>query len=247
MLGDNSFGNLTLRPKISVQTPPRQFPLAVFSIISPPAENAECYGREEVNSLMERSVQRPEPRRRRRPALSCIECRRRKIKCDRNNPCNHCVSAGSQCAYSGHGSAPNAQYQPQQGRSRDPRSSSLNHAFASLPQIQRNGTASQFPEDSPHSSGSQAVTPKTFTQDAVERDRGLPLNASQDVEQELLDLTRRVQALEESGSNLTHRLSDTVLTFQSGLQESHLTIEKTRISNRGLWIAMTQKVLCILN
>jgi hypothetical protein len=29
-------------------------------------------------------------RKRRRPALSCIECRRRKIKCDRNHPCNHC-------------------------------------------------------------------------------------------------------------------------------------------------------------
>ena len=32
-------------------------------------------------------------RKRRRPALSCIECRRRKVKCDRNFPCNHCVSS----------------------------------------------------------------------------------------------------------------------------------------------------------
>ena len=31
------------------------------------------------------------PRKRRRPALSCVECRRRKIKCDRRTPCNHCV------------------------------------------------------------------------------------------------------------------------------------------------------------
>ncbi|KIW15897.1 hypothetical protein PV08_05947 [Exophiala spinifera] len=38
-------------------------------------------------------------RRRRRPALSCLECRRRKIKCDRNEPCTHCVSAKIECTY----------------------------------------------------------------------------------------------------------------------------------------------------
>ena len=40
------------------------------------------------------------PRKRRRPALSCIECRRRKIKCDRNMPCNHCTqSKNAACSY----------------------------------------------------------------------------------------------------------------------------------------------------
>lgn len=39
-------------------------------------------------------------RKRRRPALSCIECRRRKIKCDRNNPCNHCKQTkNAVCVY----------------------------------------------------------------------------------------------------------------------------------------------------
>lgn len=39
-------------------------------------------------------------RKRRRPALSCIECRRRKIKCDRNHPCNHCKQTkNSTCIY----------------------------------------------------------------------------------------------------------------------------------------------------
>lgn len=39
-------------------------------------------------------------RKRRRPALSCIECRRRKIKCDRNLPCNHCKQTkNSNCVY----------------------------------------------------------------------------------------------------------------------------------------------------
>ena len=39
-------------------------------------------------------------RKRRRPALSCVECRRRKIKCDRNSPCNHCKqSKKAVCIY----------------------------------------------------------------------------------------------------------------------------------------------------
>lgn len=40
------------------------------------------------------------PKKRRRPALSCIECRRRKIKCDRNMPCNHCTQTkNAVCSY----------------------------------------------------------------------------------------------------------------------------------------------------
>lgn len=38
-------------------------------------------------------------RKRRRPAFSCIQCRRRKIKCDRNVPCNHCTISHYTCTY----------------------------------------------------------------------------------------------------------------------------------------------------
>lgn len=37
--------------------------------------------------------------RRRRPALSCISCRRRKIKCDRGHPCGQCVAIKGHCAF----------------------------------------------------------------------------------------------------------------------------------------------------
>jgi hypothetical protein len=30
---------------------------------------------------------------------SCLECRRRKIKCDRNHPCSYCIKVGIQCMY----------------------------------------------------------------------------------------------------------------------------------------------------
>jgi hypothetical protein len=39
-------------------------------------------------------------RQRRRPALSCVECRRRKIKCDRKTPCSNCLQYKSTiCTY----------------------------------------------------------------------------------------------------------------------------------------------------
>lgn len=41
------------------------------------------------------------PRKRRRPALSCEQCRRRKIKCDRTYPCGQCLqSKTASCTYS---------------------------------------------------------------------------------------------------------------------------------------------------
>lgn len=39
------------------------------------------------------------PRRRRRPARSCEECRRRKVRCDRKQPCCHCSLTQTACFY----------------------------------------------------------------------------------------------------------------------------------------------------
>lgn len=45
-------------------------------------------------------------RRRRRPARSCDECRRRKIKCNRQMPCNHCTATRKHCVFSNASSRP---------------------------------------------------------------------------------------------------------------------------------------------
>lgn len=44
-----------------------------------------------------RHQSRPRPR----PVLSCLRCRRRKVKCNREFPCKQCISAGhaEQCSY----------------------------------------------------------------------------------------------------------------------------------------------------
>jgi hypothetical protein len=43
----------------------------------------------------------PQKSRRQRAILSCLECRRRKLKCDRLAPCNRCIKGGisETCAY----------------------------------------------------------------------------------------------------------------------------------------------------
>lgn len=46
------------------------------------------------------------PKKHRRPALSCVQCRRRKVKCDRNIPCNRCTqSKNTVCQYDPEGPA----------------------------------------------------------------------------------------------------------------------------------------------
>jgi len=40
------------------------------------------------------------PRKRRRPALSCHECQRRKVRCDHNHPCGPCARHKAECVYS---------------------------------------------------------------------------------------------------------------------------------------------------
>lgn len=42
----------------------------------------------------------PKPTRRRmRMITSCLECRRRKLKCDKSQPCGHCLKNGRECHY----------------------------------------------------------------------------------------------------------------------------------------------------
>ncbi len=45
-------------------------------------------------------------------ARSCVTCRRRKVKCDKQNPCSNCTKAGSACVFPAPGRAPR---RPRQG------------------------------------------------------------------------------------------------------------------------------------
>lgn len=44
---------------------------------------------------------------------SCVTCRRRKVRCDKKNPCNNCTKAGIECVFPGPGRAPRKPRKPQ--------------------------------------------------------------------------------------------------------------------------------------
>jgi len=52
------------------------------------------------DALPQVTILPPSTKKRRRPALSCEQCRRRKVRCDRLSPCTTCVQAGNrECSY----------------------------------------------------------------------------------------------------------------------------------------------------
>lgn len=51
-------------------------------------------------------------RKRRRPAVVCNECRRRKIACDRKSPCGQCIQYNSTCIYHSPNFLPSGATQP---------------------------------------------------------------------------------------------------------------------------------------
>lgn len=62
-------------------------------------------------AAVERKAQQPQPRVRRRNRLitSCLECRRRKLKCDKGQPCTHCTKNSRACVFIAQGLDADAQ------------------------------------------------------------------------------------------------------------------------------------------
>ena len=192
---------------------------------------------------MERQV-----RRRRRPALSCFECRRRKIKCDRGDPCGHCVLAKVTCSYRAFHNEPNeASQQP-----RSPPSPSISShsapgqsvgtnrglvAYSSYPFRPTDTSATTAPEIS----RAQANTPVN-----LERAETSQRSRSQEPEPDLQNLLLRVQRLENSGtSEHAHGLSETgrnILARQSGLKRSQIMLNKSRTLTWSHWMGTAQEV-----
>ena len=173
-----------------------------------------------------------QPRRRRRPALACLECRRRKIKCDRSEPCTHCVPTRTQCTYKvfSNDNEPVLPTPPDGAYAPSP---------SPLAQIQQINTNSPITEYGNHQSGSciaaaagQNDTPNTST---LGRSDIRPLSRAhaEDPEPDLRDLLQRIQRLEKSlPSKTNHGLSETgpdLVARQSGLQDAQISVNKTRV------------------
>ncbi|KAF2475088.1 uncharacterized protein BDR25DRAFT_253900 [Lindgomyces ingoldianus] len=185
-----------------------------------------------------------QPRRRRRPALSCLECRRRKIKCDRNEPCAHCVSAKIQCTFKVYSDGPVIQQQPQQGSSwgsnLSPSPCAPSPSAPTRP-ITEYSNHLYFPRVAVATDAAgQSDSPNTFGRNDIRsRDRAL------DTEPDLRDVLRRIQKLEESSASGPIRvLSENgrdILARQSGLQNSQIVLNKTRILRWSHWMGTAQE------
>ncbi|KAI1126187.1 hypothetical protein F5Y10DRAFT_245346 [Nemania abortiva] len=185
-----------------------------------------------------------QPRRRRRPALSCVACRRRKIKCDRANPCARCVSTNTRCTYRLRSSSETntARTHSQRGSeglaASSPRTPPLptqqavdgegppvgRGDYSSAPSVNATASAAPQPRYTDGTGHNQAPSP-TRPREAVS-DFG--------------DLRQRVQRLEElSASSPVRGLGETgrhILLRQAGLRDSETTLKKTRLLRCSDWM-----------
>jgi len=140
-------------------------------------------------------------RRRRRPALSCLECRRRKIKCDRNDPCTNCTLNRCQCSFEPYSNepVPITRQQPYLG--------------------------TQWPATSSPSSSVAPATKQYSTSSApVDSGTRLPNRSLDKASPDIRDLLNRVQKLEDASvSSPVNSLSE------ADVQDSQVTLNKTRM------------------
>jgi hypothetical protein len=187
------------------------------------------------------------PRKRRRPALSCIECRRRKIKCDRNDPCAHCVSLKTRCVHRAY-HEPVTQQPPPQDIPVDMISGTSTTALSPLsPARGRIDPHVSTQHDQPLGLSISVALPAQ----QANSDESLHQGRPQEAEPDFQKLVQRVQRLEQvSVSSPLSGLAETgrdILERQAGLQDSQIVLNKTRILRWSHWMGTAQEVLsCIL-
>lgn len=120
-------------------------------------------------------------RRRRRPPRSCDECRRRKIKCNRQMPCNHCTATRKHCFFS------NVSSRPTLGGGIDTTSQPIG-----LPQVTPQQPSEPVPAVN-DSSGNSAV----LTGEHMRWDPPRGLNESLRQDDRINELESRLRTLEE--------------------------------------------------
>lgn len=197
-----------------------------------------------------------EPRRRRRPALSCLECRRRKIKCDRLDPCSHCTATRSDCLYRRyHSNSPTGI--PRLRRSTSPRDSPLGPSASTTTVSEtvihgRNvplekateppTTSTESPSapvatlsSTPGSSGGGNETQPPDPNDLWDIGQSIPFLARQSGHTDELDSCDSVRGLSESNRDIVGR--------QAGLQNSQIMLKKTRVLGWSFWMATVKEVL----
>lgn len=101
---DLTAGSCCARLQLCPAAPP-SLPIPIMS--APASSTSSLLGLPHLDQSMEQSMEqsmdqpmdKPQ-KKRRRPALACEQCRRRKVRCDRNIPCSHCIKSNiTDCSY----------------------------------------------------------------------------------------------------------------------------------------------------
>ncbi|KAL7911584.1 hypothetical protein GGI35DRAFT_294069 [Trichoderma velutinum] len=205
------------------------------------------------------------PYRRRRPALSCLECRRRKLKCDRSNPCGRCVSTDAPCNYRIHQEKTAAK--PRQTRrisSSSMPSSPAAHLASPSSQVDPIGHSTCNATDTSNRTASDNGGRDNETLNAVASTLG-PIDLSNTpganeiqnptrrrfVDPELHYLRERVRSLERSLVHVpVHDLSQVgrdVLAGESGMPDAHIILNKTRIMRWSHWVGIVKEFAPIIS
>lgn len=190
-----------------------------------------------------------QPYRRRRPALSCIECRRRKVKCDRKDPCTPCIAVKTHCSYKTYGKDSTVRQNQQYVSSQNPVLNSTTHSGSQSagdhqPQTNRpiltNGALLPGALDTAPIIAENQIS--SVTEHIQAR---APIN-NQIVEPDLANLLQRVQKLEKSsgfrGDHGSMTTNQNLLALQSELQDSQIGETKARVLRWSQWQRVDEKV-----
>ncbi|KAI0387465.1 hypothetical protein F5Y04DRAFT_4916 [Hypomontagnella monticulosa] len=188
-------------------------------------------------------------RRRRRPALSCLECRRRKIKCNRNEPCAHCVSAKLQCNYKVYSDEPVIARPAQRGVPRADISSPSTLIASPLTQPEQTNTSTLVTEPWGPSAEGEADQPSVAETlrilNSLGRNDSQPPNQAQDIAPGIVGVLQQGQKPEKSSApSPIHGLSESgrdILSRQLGLRDSQIILNKTRILGWSLRIGTAKE------
>ncbi|EAW21219.1 C6 zinc finger domain protein [Aspergillus fischeri NRRL 181] len=191
----------------------------------------------------------PQQRRRRRPALSCRECRRRKIKCDHNNPCAQCLRHKTRCVYKTYTEDSDDQSiavttqqhdSPPHTKSPRPSDSSAPRQLAQAGDLSNSNGSISVPRQ-----GSSSITPGVTAPAAA-----VPHSDRNDLGATVSDLLHRIQKLEESsasGSRTGNSSLKEVHVRQSpGPQEWQAVLNKSRDWGRSRWMGAANEFAAII-
>ncbi|KAL5356247.1 hypothetical protein BJX96DRAFT_186204 [Aspergillus floccosus] len=189
----------------------------------------------------------PQPRRR-RPARSCIECRRRKIKCDRSNPCGQCVAAHSHCGYKTYSGERVIQHL-QKPTSQPER---LSQSATAQEQVSvHNLLASDQKARADRSSGAAPGGTGNGARNVAGSEGAQLPSQSSTTDSTLHEIAQRLQRLEQGqASDPLPHVSETggdILADQSRLLRTHVVLNKSKVVRWSFRMATAKEFQQILN